>query len=561
MFDKISVRNRLLLVSIVPLLLSTIVMVLLIQSKLDNLIDKEVETAETLLLDTKKAELKTIMQIAYATIKPIYESGGSRDDAVALMRRMEFGEDGYIFGYDANAIRIFSGSSDARVGDSYADFQDVNGVYLIRDLITAGKRNGVGSGNEFVNYHFPRLGQTKAVAKLSYALYLDRWDLMIGTGVYIDQIEKQVSTFSAQSSASEAELLTSIIVAAIIILIALIFASVVVMSSILTPLKAVTDSIQRLSSGNGDLTQRLPVKDNFELGQLSSSLNGLLESLSHLILSVKNVSKSVKSESGKLASEVIRIEEVSARQHKEIEQVATATTQMSQTAQQVSNNAGSAASAAQQADDNGKAALVKVEDSCREMDQLKSEMEKASEVVKQVGHDVENISAVLQVIENIAEQTNLLALNAAIEAARAGEQGRGFAVVADEVRNLASKTQGSTEEIQEMIAKLQNGSRSAVSVMESNISRSDSVEHSIADTSTSLGEIAGSIETMTSVNTQIAAAAEEQSVVGTDISQRIVEISEQTTELSQIAVNSSRNAEKMSEVTQDLEQIVNQFKV
>ena len=561
MFDKISVRNRLLLVSIVPLVVSTLVMVILVQSKLDNLIEKEVETAETLLLDTKKAELKTIMQMVYATIKPIYEAGGSRDEAVELMRRMEFGEDGYIFGYDADAIRIFSGSSDAKIGDSYADFKDVNGVYLIRDLITAGKQNGRGTGSEFVAYHFPRLGQTKAVAKLSYSMYLERWQLMIGTGVYIDQIEKQVSKFSAQSLASEQELLVSIVISAVVILAALVFCSIVVMGSILTPLRAVTDSIQRLSSGNGDLTQRLPVNDKFELGQLSAGLNALLESLSHLITRVKDVSMNVKSESGKLTSEVMRIEEVSSLQHREIEQVAAATTQMSQTAQQVANNAGSAADAAQLADQNGQQALVKVDESINEMDQLKEEMEKASNVVKQVGHDVENISAVLQVIENIAEQTNLLALNAAIEAARAGEQGRGFAVVADEVRNLASKTQGSTEEIQEMISKLQTGSRSAVSVMESNISRSGAVENSIADTSNSLSEIAGSVETMNSVNTQIAAAAEEQSLVGGEISKRIAEISEQTTELSQIAVNSCKNAEKMGAVTHDLELIVGQFKV
>ena len=205
--------------------------------------------------------------------------------------------------------------------------------------------------------------------------------------------------------------------------------------------------------------------------------------------------------------------------------------------------------------------MQSVEQSCHEMSLLLNELSATEEVVTQVGDDVENISAVLLVIESIAGQTNLLALNAAIEAARAGEQGRGFAVVADEVRNLASKTQGSTEEIQNMITKLQSGSRAAVIVMSDSKQRSNETEKSISATAVSLGEISKSVATMNNLNVQIATAAREQSIVGKEISQRIIDISSQTTELSSIAVKNGKTAENLRQKTAELEGLVGQFKV
>ena len=185
---------------------------------------------------------------------------------------------------------------------------------------------------------------------------------------------------------------------------------------------------------------------------------------------------------------------------------------------EVLSNAKSAAEAAQSANSHGMTALDKVKKSSLEMSELIVEINKANDVVKGVGDDVQNISAILQVIESIAEQTNLLALNAAIEAARAGEQGRGFAVVADEVRNLASKTQGSTEEIQQMIVKLQNGSKSAVEAMQLSMSSSANAESSVSESLSALNDIAESVAVITDMNSQIASAAAEQNEVGEDLS-------------------------------------------
>lgn len=561
MFSYLSIKNRLLIISIVPLVSLVSILLLIIISQVTALTGTVEKSAQTLLIESKKGELKNTVELAYSAIKPIYQEGGEKRDAIEILKRLTFGEDGYIFGYDDKAVRLFNGENEAGIGQSYYDFKDVNGIYLIRDLIAAGRNNKFAQGDEFVTYHFPRLGENTPAAKLSYAIYLPEWKMMLGTGLYIDSIDDQVSVFSQHIDESRSTLITSVTLVSGILLLLLLIIGLLLVRSILSPLNTVTQSIKELSSAEGDLTRRLNLNDNHELGELAGHLNTLLSKLQTIIGNVRDISLRVKQNSDELGTQALSIKDLSIKQHSEIDQVASATTQMSETAHQVSVNADAAASAALEADNNGHQAMQTVEQSCHEMSLLLNELSATEEVVTQVGDDVENISAVLLVIESIAGQTNLLALNAAIEAARAGEQGRGFAVVADEVRNLASKTQGSTEEIQNMITKLQSGSRTAVVVMSDSKQRSNETEKSISATSVSLGEISKSVATMNNLNVQIATAAREQSIVGKEISQRIIDISSQTTELSSIAVKNGKTAESLRQKTAELEGLVGQFKV
>lgn len=245
--------------------------------------------------------------------------------------------------------------------------------------------------------------------------------------------------------------------------------------------RTVTGSISELQrviidvEANGDLTHRAIVMQNDELGQMGGAFNSMLDKLQGFVSGVNGASGSLSASSQQLAAISEQTHQGVLQQQSETELVATAMNEMSATAQEVANNAASAANAALSADDQAKEGRGIVDTTINSIRALSTEVDKAAQVIQQLEEGAQDIGRVLEVIGGIAEQTNLLALNAAIEAARAGEQGRGFAVVADEVRTLAQRTQESTQEIKSMIESLQQSSHEAVSVMERVISRLRSV--------------------------------------------------------------------------------------
>jgi methyl-accepting chemotaxis protein len=249
------------------------------------------------------------------------------------------------------------------------------------------------------------------------------------------------------------------------------------------------------------------------------------------------------------------------RQQSEIEQVATAMNEMSATVTEVSKNAGSAATAAQEADDRAKEGCDVVNTTVQTINNLASEVERTSEVIENLKGDSVSIGTVLDVIRDIAEQTNLLALNAAIEAARAGEQGRGFAVVADEVRTLASRTQQSTREINDMIERLQNGANQAVSVMEMGRAKAEESVDQAAKAGEALQAITGVVDNIKSMNMQIASAAEEQSSTAEEINRNIVNISEVAQETAGGSQQTASASDELARLASDLQGQVGKFKI
>lgn len=310
-----------------------------------------------------------------------------------------------------------------------------------------------------------------------------------------------------------------------------------------------------------DLSHSVKIEARDEVGAVGQAFNDMIAKFKNSLHAVSDVTQQLNNVSDRVASVADSTLQAVMEQRTETDMVASAMNEMSTTVQEVARHATQTAAASQGADDESKAGVLVAEQAIAGIKELITEIASAAQVVQQVEADTESISAVLDVIKSIAEQTNLLALNAAIEAARAGEQGRGFAVVADEVRTLASRTQKSTEEIQNTIERLQQGVKNAVGAMSGAQGRATSGSDCVEKAAHSLHVIAAEVTTINDMNIQIATAAEEQSVVAEEINRNITAISTIADTTSSGATQTAQSSEELVRLSVELRRLVDQFKL
>lgn len=352
------------------------------------------------------------------------------------------------------------------------------------------------------------------------------------------------------------QLVTSLVVA-----IAGLLLVVLAASRLVAPIRHVAERLEDIATGEGDLTQRLHIEQDDEVGQLALWFNRFLDKLQATIGDVVVAVNDVGTTSKQAAEVANHTRDGSQAQFREVDMVATASEEMAQTAEQVVGYTETAVVAAGQADSAVRDGHQVIKQSATSMDNLVVRMENAVPVAKELETNSEDINQILQVIEGISEQTNLLALNAAIEAARAGEQGRGFAVVADEVRQLASRTHDSVGQIRTVIEVLQQGTRDVVVAIEEGNQLAGETSSQVGQAVVSLGQITEAVASIQSMNEQIMHAAQEQQAVSAEVNRNVSNIRGLSSNILEQAERSAGIGERLAELSRHQQALAGQFKV
>ncbi|WP_217542791.1 methyl-accepting chemotaxis protein [Vibrio metschnikovii] len=552
-------RTKLLLLTLIPLVLITGLMTMVNYWSNARALEQELTQYREQLVETRKAELQAYLMMGVTAIQSLYESdrnGENQAAAKTLLKAMRFESDGYFFAYDSQGVNTLHAINPSLEGKNLYGLQDENGVPVIAGLIRAAKS---GDGFLYFSWHKPTINAQ--APKLGYAEYLPKWDWVLGTGIYIDDIDAQVAQFQVlrQDQAKE-QMWSTIGLSLVGLLITSIVVSVLVAKGV-APLQHVVASLQDVAAGEGDLTARLKVESQDEIGEVAKAFNAFMDKLHPMIKQLRESAQEVQLAAGELDIQTTQSNQKMNSHCLETDKVVTAVTEMSATAREVANNTNATSQAIESANGQIRDAQHEVNSAIEGISELVREVNLTSDAIQDLSQRTDKITQVLNVIGEIAGQTNLLALNAAIEAARAGEQGRGFAVVADEVRSLASRTQNSTQEISEMLQSLHQGVSKAVESMNTSQKRGEKTAEESMHIKQSLAGISQAVGLIQDMGIQTASAAEQQSAVAEDINQNLVAIQHIVNQLSDNLQHSESISSRLAASGQQMGNLVSHFKL
>ena len=470
----------------------------------------------------------------------------AQKQALSVVRGLRYDQSDYFWINDLTPVMVMHPTNPKLDGQNLSAVKDPDGFALFNEMVTIAKAKGAG----MVDYRWPKPGASTPVQKTSYVKLFEPWGWVIGSGVYIDDM--QVEFDSQVWEASLVGLTIAVLMALLVMLIS---------RSIVRPLRETVDAMANIASGESDLTRSLDTHGRDEVTELARHFNAFTAKLRLVISQLQTSASALGQSSSDLGDNAAQAQARSQQQSQQMELVATAVNQVTYGVQDVARNAEHAASEMRDAQAQAQQGQVNIDGSLQQIDQLSGTIDQAVDVIRTLATESTQIGSVLEVIRSIAEQTNLLALNAAIEAARAGEQGRGFAVVADEVRLLAQRTQKSTAEIQSMIERLQNHSDAAVKVIGDSSRASRLTIEQAGLAGQSLNAIGQALRNLNGLNASIASATLQQAHVVEDINQNVTQAAGLSHSTALAAEQSSAASVHLKALSEQLNGLLRQFRV
>ena len=507
------------------------------------------------LLADRKDKIRSLVEVAHATAS-FYEKQATegtlsvdeaKKQAIDAIRGMRYDKTEYFWINDFNAVIVMHPIKPELDGKDLSQFKDKNGKVIFVEFSKVAKEQGGG----FVDYVWPKPGHEEAVPKISYVKGLKSWEWVIGSGVYIDDI-------NALFVQNAIKLLAWV---------------AVIGGFIAVSLALVSRQLIKLLGGDPQVARQ--ITQRIVHGDLSSEINCAPEDTSSLLAGMKEMQETLRHIVEEIVSDAEQLssasrgmleafKEVSMRTRQQGESassMAAAVEEMTVSIDQVAENAREAHQISMRASDLSMTGTQIIESAASEMLKISVAVKSSSTIIEELGRQSEQISSIVNTIKEIADQTNLLALNAAIEAARAGEQGRGFAVVADEVRKLAERTSLSTSEIASMVGKIQNGTRSAVDSMQSGVVQASKGVDLATQAGKSINDIRSGSMRVTDVVNSISDAIREQGTTSSEIAKNIENVAQMSEESANAVQNTAQAAHKLQQLSTALHNSVSRFKL